>query len=177
MSHGKKNPQSEFSVSITANRVAITGPLSLSNIQECGRSFTRRCRLREHIDCVHELLRRRFPCGRPLEGGDGDERCEAAFNSRWLLRQHVAVVHLGQRRHRCPECGKRFGYVHHVRSHMKHRHREAHARMLAEERRTGRRTEIRRVAEEEDEEDQEVGGQGGRLGRGGIKMEEFDGPK
>ena len=85
--------------------------------QECGRAFSRRCRLREHIDCVHEQIRRKFVCTH----GEG---CNAAFGSNWLLRQHVAVVHWGQRKYACPICGKRFGYVHHVRSHLKHRHKE-----------------------------------------------------
>jgi len=80
----------------------------------CGRSFGRKARLREHIEVLHEGQRRRLSCDR--------KGCDRRFNSLWLLRKHVAVVHMGERWHACPVCDRRFGYAHHVKSHMASKH-------------------------------------------------------
>jgi len=81
---------------------------------DCGRTFTRRNRLKEHIANVHDGVARRLSCPR--------QNCGRRFNSLWLLKKHVAVVHEGERWHSCPACDRKFGYAHHVRAHVASQH-------------------------------------------------------
>ena len=49
--------------------------------------------------------RRRFEC----------ESCKKGFVSRRNLREHVAAVHTEEKPHACPECGRGFHKVGHIR--------------------------------------------------------------
>ena len=118
----EEEEKGETASAVLSGTAAANSPSPRHVCQECGRSFTRRCRLREHIDCVHERMRRKFSCSHRDHQEGGGTACGAAFSSRWLLKQHVSVVHWGERKYSCPACGRRFGYVHHVRSHLRHMH-------------------------------------------------------
>ena len=87
--------------------------------QSCSFSSNRRHRLVQHAARMHRgegETRPAFSCAQ--------SDCPAAFASRWLLRQHVAVVHWGEKRFACDVCGQRFGYAHHRAKHVRSKHSE-----------------------------------------------------
>ena len=49
-------------------------------------------------------------------------QCDSYFSTNWLLKQHVSVVHWGERKFECGFCGKKFGYSHHLSSHITSQH-------------------------------------------------------
>lgn len=82
---------------------------------QCNKAFKRKNRLREHYHRVH-LQDNHNKTNCPFPG------CSSLFTSKWLLKQHVSVVHWKEKTHSCPECDKKFGYAHHVVVHMKQIH-------------------------------------------------------
>ncbi|XP_059094302.1 zinc finger protein 182-like [Tigriopus californicus] len=82
---------------------------------QCNKAFKRKNRLREHHHRVH-LQDNHNKTNCPFPG------CSSLFTSKWLLKQHVSVVHWKEKTHSCPECDKKFGYAHHVVVHMKQIH-------------------------------------------------------
>ena len=63
----------------------------------CGRSFTRRDRMKQHIHTVHEG-RKDFNCS----------KCNKSFSVAKTLKQHINTVHEGRKDFKCDKCNKSF---------------------------------------------------------------------
>ena len=61
----------------------------------CGKSFTRKDRVKQHIHTVHEG-RKDFIC----------TKCNKSFTAAKTLKKHNHTVHEGQKDYKCDQCNK-----------------------------------------------------------------------
>ena len=74
---------------------------------ECGKTFTRKDKLKDHVKNVHSDNKESFPC----------TQCEKTFSRKDNLQRHVKDTHKGEQRFECPKCPEDFSRSGNLKKH------------------------------------------------------------
>ncbi|XP_055586043.1 zinc finger protein 726-like isoform X2 [Uranotaenia lowii] len=108
---GKNQPSSE---------AEETGTCKTHQCLLCGKCFVYASSLTRHLE-IHHRKKNEFRC----------YTCDATFSKKRQLEDHCSLKHIGRPRYACETCGTNFFRYHSYRFHIRNKHPEEYARLLA----------------------------------------------